>query len=151
MRKIVLIACCSTKLDREAPARDLYQSQLFRKSLRWAEGQPGVFAIHVLSALHGVVNLDQDVAPYDHTLNTVDMAGRLSWADLVDGQLRDRGYRLMGDEDAAAADRFVFLAGSNYRFPLSKRMANVDVPMKHLGIGEQLRYLTKAITEPLAA
>src|SRR5690242_11928301 len=36
-RRIALISCSSEKLDHAAPARDLYTSALFRKSVQWAE------------------------------------------------------------------------------------------------------------------
>ena len=41
MRRIALIGCCAEKASsvRPLPARELYRSQLFRKSLAWVEQQ----------------------------------------------------------------------------------------------------------------
>jgi len=37
MKKIVLISCVKTKLDRKAKAKDLYSSDLFKKNLEYAK------------------------------------------------------------------------------------------------------------------
>lgn len=54
---IGLISCSAQKLDRPAPARELYCSPLFKKSIAYAE--PRCSTTYVLSALHGLVALDQ--------------------------------------------------------------------------------------------
>ena len=64
MKKIVLISCVSKKLPHPASAQDLYVSPLFRLNLQYARKlQPD--AIYILSAKHGLLDLDTEVEPYD--------------------------------------------------------------------------------------
>lgn len=66
-RPVVVIACGATKLDTTAPAAELYTSAHFalmlRAARRVATQQAG--RVLILSALHGLVELDTEIAPYD--------------------------------------------------------------------------------------
>lgn len=126
-RRIVLVACCGKKLPYAAPARDLYQSELFRKSRLYAEQNGDQWLI--LSALHGVVHPDATVDPYDMTLADMGADARREWSRKVAEQLRDY-----------AGDRLTVLAGSAYCGWIDQ-FANVTRPMEGLGIGQQLAYL----------
>ena len=130
--RVGLVACCSTKRTVALPARDLYVSTLFSKSRRWVERNTDEWAI--LSALHGLVHPEQVLEPYDLTLNTLPASKVRQWADKVNHQLRAKW-----DADATL---FVVLAGSKYRTALSG--LNCHVPMRGLGIGKQLAWLTAA-------
>lgn len=73
---LVVIPCAGTKLDRPAAARDLYASANFAHTLRAAQAEAadtarvlGVQAkVMILSAQHGLLDLDTVVAPYDVTM-----------------------------------------------------------------------------------
>ena len=79
MSLIVLISCVKQKLPYRAPAAELYVSPLFRGSLCYARSlRPD--AIHVLSALYGLVGLNDDIEPYDLTLKKMPAAERKAWA-----------------------------------------------------------------------
>ncbi len=129
-----LIACSSGKLDRPAPARDLYTSDLFRKSVAYVEsiGAPWL----ILSALHGVVAPKTVLAPYDVTLLGMAKRDRLFWGEVAADWL----WRF-SDKD------FVFLAGTTYREPMMAakiwcaRGYRAIAPMAGLGIGEQKAWL----------
>jgi hypothetical protein len=63
-RPLVLMACSATKLNRPAPAMDLYRGvmyETFRAHVR-ADAQPQVI---ILSAQHGFIQPDAEIAPYD--------------------------------------------------------------------------------------
>lgn len=66
-RPVAIIPCGQDKLDAPAPAADLYCGDMFRMSIAAArsiaEGDDA--QVLVLSALHGLVQLDQVIAPYD--------------------------------------------------------------------------------------
>lgn len=66
MTTAYVIPCGAGKLDREAPARELYTSDHFRRQLRAAEAacEEGDVVL-VLSALYGLVELDEVLEPYD--------------------------------------------------------------------------------------
>jgi len=132
MKRIVLISCVSKKLNRPAPAKELYVSTLFRSALRYAM-QLRPDAIFVLSAKYGLVPIEQKIAPYNLTLNSMPAAQRRAWAERVAGDLRTRAD--------LAKDQFIFLAGANYRRHLIPSMSHFHVPMSGLGIGKQLQFL----------
>jgi len=126
------------KLPHPASAQDLYVSPLFRLNLRYARKlQPD--AIYILSAMHGLLDLDTEVEPYDLTLN--DMATRQvqAWAEQVLEQLKRRAD--------LSEDHFVFLAGLKYRKFLVPRLASYEVPMQGLAIGRQLQFLSERVHE----
>lgn len=131
-RRVVLVACCGKKLPYPAPARELYQSELFRKSRAYAEQHGDEWLI--LSALHGVVHPDATVAPYDQTLNDMPAEDRRAWSARVARQLA-----------AYAADELTVLAGAAY-CGLVHEFENVTRPMEGLGIGQQLAYLLSTTT-----
>lgn len=65
---LVVIPCAAAKVDHAAPARDLYDSANFRHVLRAAEviaADQGDTKVMILSAEHGLLELDAVVEPYD--------------------------------------------------------------------------------------
>jgi hypothetical protein len=129
-----LIACCAGKLGHAAPARFLYTSDLFRKSVAYVEarGEPWL----ILSALHGVVDPDAVIAPYDVTLVSMSRREREQWGAFA----ADALWRWSDSE-------FVMLAGTSYREPMMAshiwraRGYTASAPMQGLGIGEQKAWL----------
>lgn len=67
MRLFIVVPCCGEKLPHRAPARELYVGQMFRHTLAAAlvEARDGAATVLVLSALHGLVRLDDELEPYD--------------------------------------------------------------------------------------
>jgi len=134
MNQIVLISCVSKKLENKSKAKDLYLSSLFTKSLKYATSiKPD--NIFILSAKYGLVGLNQEIEPYDITLNKMYPNEIKDWAKIVLNQL-NKSTDLKIDE-------FIFLAGNNYRKHLLPEITNYKIPMEGLRIGEQLRWLTK--------
>ncbi|MBB3589002.1 DUF6884 domain-containing protein [Sphingomonas sp. BK481] len=134
---LYLVACVSQKLDRRAPAADLYRSDWFRKARTYVEKTGGHWFI--LSAAHGLVKPSQRLAPYDATLRDLTAAERRLWGEKTVRQLR----RAIGPRYAGP---IVFLAGRLYREPLlafaGERAA---VPMLGMGIGQQKAWLASQI------
>lgn len=138
MKNVCLIACASTKLTIPAPAKSLYQSALFSKSIRWMLKQDfdGWF---ILSAMHELVPPDTILEPYNLTLKNMDASQKKQWSAKVLNSL------LHVLEDSAS---ITFLAGTDYRkylIPLLvERQYKVYIPMEGMRIGEQLQWLTEA-------
>ena len=136
MRKIVLISCVSKKLNYRSKAQDLYVSPLFRKNLQYAKSlNPD--KIFILSAKYGLLRLNEEINPYDKTLNEMCSKEIKWWAKLVLSQLK-KSTDLENDE-------FIFLAGNNYRKFLLTHIKHYYVPMQGLGIGKQLQWLSRRI------
>lgn len=135
MTTVALVGCAAAKLPHPAPARDLYTSQLFRKASTYAEATSDRWFI--LSALHGLVDPDRIVEPYDVRLSKTGPAID-QWARTVGGQLT---RELAGVPDV----ELLVLAGEQYRTCLRFCHYPHRVPMQGMGIGQQLGFLTREL------
>ena len=81
------------------------------------------------------VGLDDEIEPYDLTLNTMSANEITQWAEGV--------LRQLSDKADLQNDQFIFLAGAKYRKYLIPYMANVQVPIEGLPIGKQLQRLSE--------
>lgn len=131
-KKVVLISCVSAKLSRRSKVRDLYISNLFKLNLKYAEKlRPD--KIYILSAKHGLLSLNDEISPYNQTLNEMTALEVKSWASEVLRQLR----RVSNIENT----KYIFLAGDRYRKYLLPALEDYTIPLQGLRIGEQLSKL----------
>jgi len=140
MATIYLLACASEKRAEPAPAEELYDSALFKKSAQLARFN--VDRWYILSAKHGLVSPSQVIEPYNKTLSEMSRTERLQWAEVVLGDLL---------KHTQPGDTVVFLAGAKYREhivpQLRRRGYSVAVPMEGMRIGEQLSWLNRKMGE----
>ena len=133
---LVLISCVKSKLAHRAPARRLYTSAWFKGVRDLVETSGARWLL--LSSLYGLVEPDAEIAPYDHTLNSLGVADRQAWAKKVLEKLLP---------EAADFRRIVIFAGVRYREflirPLEQRGKIVDILMENLTRGEQLAWLNQ--------
>jgi hypothetical protein len=66
---LVITSCCKKKLDYPAPARELYQGQLFKIVCEYAEKNN--YDLIILSAKYGLIALNDVIEPYDQQLKSV--------------------------------------------------------------------------------
>jgi hypothetical protein len=138
-----LIACSATKAAVAAPAADLYQGDLFRKALAWAQRQ-AYTEVAILSARHGLVPLHQVVEPYDDSLTTAPMLERRRWAAHVLASLLQRW-------PLVEACEVTLMAGRRYTEPLVALLmaaaprTQVHRPLAGLGIGQQKAWLAERL------
>ena len=133
----VFLSCVSKKRDYPCITKDMYTSDLFNKSLSYATKIAKPENVYVLSAKYGLLELNQQIEPYELTLNTMNMRQRKEWANKVLIQCKEKGVSF--DEEA------VFLCGKRYREFLMDKFKNSTAPLKHMGIGEQLAFYKKEI------
>lgn len=110
----------------------MYVSTLFKLNLEYA-GKLQPDAIFILSAKHGFLSLEEEIEPYEQTLNTMHASEIKQWAGQVLEQIKD----ICSLEET----EFIFLAGDKYRKYLLPHIVHVQVPLQGLRIGEQLRRL----------
>ncbi len=134
MKKVALIPCVSKKRSSRARAVELYTSTLFKLSLQYAR-KLSPDRILILSAKYGLVDLDEEIEPYDMTLNKMRAGERKAWAGKVIEQLK-RDFDLQHDH-------FIILAGERYRQYLLPHLASYEIPLKGLPIGKQLQFLKR--------
>jgi len=130
-RPLYLIACSARKLDKPAKARDLYQGQAFTLATKAAAGAD----VLILSALHGAVEPDSIIDPYNVTLSDMTKAERAAWTAATAAQLAPHKDR-----------EIIVLAGANYAAAV-EGFGNVSKPLQGLGIGQQLAKL-KSLSAP---
>ena len=134
MKKIVLVACAAKKLNYKAKAKDLYISPLFKKNLAYANSlKPD--KIFILSAKYGLLDLDEEIFPYNETLNEKSGHEIKIWADSV--------LQKLSKNSNLNEDEFIFLAGNNYRKYLISSIKNYKIPLEGLPIGKQLKFLSR--------
>lgn len=133
--RIYVVGCGKKKLDRPAPARELYTGGLFRASLRCAEAAAD--ELHILSALYGLVSPSTELQPYNFKLNALRLDERRAW-----------GIRAAHALVARYADlpvELTILAGRAYAAALRAGIPStwtVAEPLRGLGVGARLRALT---------
>lgn len=140
MGYIVLISCCSKKAKDRCPAKDLYISPLFKKSLAYARTLTSDDKIFILSAKHHLLSLTKEISSYDITLNTMSIQERKKWARIVNCQIE-------GILKKYQTDDIIVLAGENYREFLDFKGRPVNVPLKGMRIGQMLERLNELINE----
>ena len=138
--RIGLVGCGKSKLDHSAPARELYTGPLFRAALRYAEATCD--RVFVLSAKHGLLDLDTVIEPYDLRLKDLSPDELLSWGDAVSSAV----MALTG-----TPTEIIVLAGRDYSeaLPLADGWTLTE-PMFGMQVGERLRWLRENTPAPRA-
>lgn len=121
MKTVYLISCCKEKLNFAAKAKDLYQSEGFKKRLSEAFSH-NPDEILILSAKHHIVELDHVLEPYDVCLSNQTTGEQKKWAEIC---LADLSSRFNLKED-----RFIILANEDYyRYLIGQyRIENYETP-----------------------
>lgn len=135
----LLVGCVSEKHTSARQAKDLYSSELFRRRRSYAEkcGRPWF----ILSALHGLVDPEAVIEPYDLTLKRLSRTEQTDWGLKVVHQLEARlGVLRDLTFEIHAGKEYVEAVGK----PLENQGAGVIWPLRGLRIGEQLQWYGKA-------
>jgi hypothetical protein len=142
MARIVLLSCTKSKLDKSAPAQELYSaSPMFQKTLEYGKKlKPD--KMYILSAKHHLVPLTKELAPYDKTLKEMPKDEKEKWGEETIKQMKSAGIN-------PEKDKFIFLTGSEYMKPLSKYIPedNMETPMDGKRFGQRLKWLNSQLKE----
>ncbi|MDR2925461.1 MAG: hypothetical protein LBU76_05885 [Azoarcus sp.] len=133
MNTIALISCVSKKRDCRTQAENMYTSPLFIKSLAYVKIVLKPFKAYILSAKHGLLELDDEIDTYDETLNGKTKKHKIEWSNHV--------FQQLSIKCNTDTDKFIFLAGQNYYEHLIDKLPNHKILMKGLRIGEKLQWL----------
>jgi hypothetical protein len=139
LTRVYLVACSKSKC--KAPkkrfAKDMYASDLFKKSRRYVQlHRSRSDKWFILSAKYRLLHPRRPILRYDATLNDMSARERRQWSkrtsDMLLRRLDERTH-------------IVILAGKRYREHLIPRLRAEghpsSVPMRGLGIGEQKAWL----------
>ncbi|MCL4418420.1 MAG: hypothetical protein M1308_18845 [Actinobacteria bacterium] len=138
MKRIILISCVKEKLKTPAKAKDLYVSDLFKKSYRYAQLlKPG--NIFILSAKYGLLEPEQIIEPYDETLKTKSSTEIREWSKKV--------IKALKEKIDLEKDEVVILTGNKYYKYLLPYINNYKLLLGNLPFGSRLSFLKKQIEE----
>lgn len=145
---IGIVACSKTKSDHAGPALELYTSPLFRLSVRYAIQH--CEHVYIVSAKHGLVDLEDVLEPYDVTVRGMAKREREMWAADVARSLFKRHATDFREQTLCA------MAGVEYLDPIFKaytssygQLATIE-PLKGMQIGARLSWLTSQLTKAAA-
>ncbi len=142
MVRIVLLSCTKSKLDKSAPAQELYfASPMFQKTLEYGKKlKPD--KMFILSAKHHLVPLTKELAPYDKTLKEMPKDEKEKWGEETVKQMKSAGIN-------PEKDKFIFLTGSEYMKPLANYIPenNMEKPMEGKRFGQRLKWLNSQLSE----
>ena len=128
--QIAFISCVSKKQNGKHKAKDLYISDLFKKSFKYTS--KNYSKVYILSAKYGLISPDDFIKNYDLTLNNFTEKQKQEWSKKVMLQLKNK---------IQLTDELFFYCGENYRKYLIKWLPNnKHIPLKGLGIGKQLKW-----------
>lgn len=144
MITIALIGCGKKKaqmLSRYCEARNLYESDLFKKRVFHVESRN--LPWYILSAKSGLLNPNTQIRTYDQVLSDLTEIERAEWHVGVANQLLTELY-FHFNEPKLSGVTVEFHAGEKYCEPLGSILTllgmNVSRPVKGLGIGKQLAF-----------
>lgn len=150
MKRIVLIACVSRKGKTKAKAKDLYKGSLFTNSLAYGISlKPD--KIFILSALHNLLDLDEEIEPYDVTLSYIspdkkDKKPNLKVLTTSESKLwGEKVIEQLSKVADIKKDTFIILAGQSYIKPIQKELTNIVEPLNGLKQGERVKFLASKL------
>lgn len=147
--KVALVSCGDKKFPGTHRARDLYRGDLFKKALEHAERSADV--VFVISALHGLMPLDQPIACYDFSIKEMNAGEREAWGQRIARELlrRFKGQawelEILAGKDYADPIKSGLYYASGQAWEKAKRPPAIPVrePLKGLQIGQRLAWLKR--------
>ncbi len=148
MSKVVLISCGSKKMAKRSMAKDMYLSPLFKNSLAYAYSlNPD--KIYILSALYHVLDLEQEIEPYNVTLSNILKLKRKNGLIVLNAKEKkvwgEKVIQQLSELVDLANDDFVILAGNEYIKPLKKAFSSCTYPLNGVNLFNRPRVLKELI------
>jgi hypothetical protein len=151
-RTLCIVSCTAHKRDVPLPAENLYSSDLFFKSRRFAQANFDSWLI--LSAKHGLVPPGQVVEPYDRNLSSLSKAERAALSELVIHQASRMSLEQMMVTSICGEDYEHLLLESGIKFvrrpefalPIGKKLAALGRTTDPYNTQEALEATYRAIT-----
>jgi cytoplasmic iron level regulating protein YaaA (DUF328/UPF0246 family) len=148
MKTIVLVSCVSRKRDKKSKARELYFGPLFENSMAYAQSL-GADEIYILSALYGLLRLEDEISPYDVTMAYVPPDKRKPGLKILSKpEKKEWGERVctaLSNHANLASDKFILLAGAEYAKPLRGRLILLEEPLRGLQQGRRVARLKELL------
>lgn len=146
---LIIIGCGKDKLDRRAPAQDLYTGQLFQARRAYAEAQGHPWMI--ISAKYGLLLPTEEIDPYDLSLGSTGRLYKELLRRLVATQWRQLPYAGPAGVELHAGRPYRWLLYESIcdTYPRPCDAPDFTIPLDGMGIGEQKRWYKERRAETL--
>lgn len=135
MAEIAVISCVKTKRKGKMPAKDLYNSPLFKYSYTYTKKHYS--KVIILSTLYGALDPEDVIEYYELTLNKMNAQQKRIWAYKVATQLKAK---------IQPNDTLHYYCGNNYRKELIKQLPNnYKIPLEGVSFGKQLQWYKRQL------
>jgi hypothetical protein len=131
-RRIIIIPCGFKKRTGVHKAVDLYIGPYFKSNLRWARNYVKDSDILILSAKHGLLDLDRVILPYDLKMGET-------------GDVSVESLKLQAEQRGIVDYEVFALGGKTYTDKLEKIFNNISLPMKGLSLGYAMQRVKQDI------
>ena len=138
MKTIILLMCGKNKLPHKAKAKDLYTSPRFQKSIQYAKTITDYSCIYVLSAKHGILELEKEIEPYDKSVYEMTIQEKKIWADMV--------IKSLNKVSDIKADKYIFLTDDDYSEFLLPFLNNFELPLKGIPQDEHIDFYNEKLS-----
>ena len=138
-KSLGLVSCTRKKQDGLCKASEMYTaSALFAKAYAYCTKRYD--AVAILSAKYGLLLPDDEIEPYNITLNGMNVGQIEEWSEKVFKQMNER-------LDLQDFSKVFFHTGKNYRQYLIPELEDLGieckVPLENLSIGKQLAWYNR--------
>ena len=123
----MIVGCGKSKLDRRAPARELYTGQLFRSHMELAVRLPAR-RLMILSAFYGLIDQAQEIDPYEVTVTGMTADARNDWG---------RAAALAVEAASQPKELVIVLAGAGYLRWADECARRISTPLASMTTGER--------------
>lgn len=104
-KKIALLSCTKDKLLYKSKVKDLYSASIHFKNTLQKIQKENFDYIYVISAKHGVLELDQEINPYNFTLSELSVLEKRKWAKNIANQLKEKNINIRQDNFYSFLDK----------------------------------------------
>lgn len=143
---LILVGCVKRKRSQPCPARDLYESPLWRGRREYAERSGAPW--YILSAEYYLLAPEVWISPYDLALKDLKREERRAWSRRVLDELRVRFPDLAGKTVECHAGKHYL--DNELADGLRQAGAVVRRPLAGMRIGAQLRWYNEQLGPPVA-
>jgi hypothetical protein len=150
--RVLLVGCGKAKHACQCPAEELYRGCIFQDRRTYAKGTG--FPWFILSAKWYVIEPTREIEPYDQQLKDWSPEARLTWGNLVWGELMEN---LLPARGIKTEDKIIFEvhAGAMYadyverafEFEIIHGLVEINHITKGMGNGKTRQFYRKLISE----
>jgi cytoplasmic iron level regulating protein YaaA (DUF328/UPF0246 family) len=137
MQKVAIISCVSKKKKGSYPAKELYDSPLFKYAYKYAKKECD--KIFIISAKYGLIGENDIISDYDLSVKQMKKRQKMIWADTVNKQIQAKITEPVVLQIHAGREYTEYLL-----YPLSGRYP-IELILDGYMIGQRLQWYKKEV------